>query len=472
MFTIVSEIYRMSNYLVPTNYLYGEIEYKLFLVFHRFLRLPLSSLLMLRNLGIVIYLTAIMLFVFSFSKTVKNENQSVKPVGHIITRILLIAHPINYFCFYHPETAYRIYLLQHSLQKTATQELLFHVITAIDFIMVCLTFVYLFYPIGFLIHNYMKNQITFFAEQLLGLAISLGLLNSLFFMVFFVGTFKSSVMEVFHSAFWRYQKVFIVPTYYVMILPLLFLIILLIIHFIIIRFKTDNLINGLKERAIRKNLGLLNTNLKDVLHSNKNVMFNIKILAEESIQNYGTRDTVETLNKILTISQNHINATSKALDNIRELKVRTLKHNFIDAIEVSLSEVSIPDTIEITKHYHCSSVNCDFDMYHMSQAISNLLTNAVDAIGCQERTKAHIDLTVDVSKDWIYFSVRDNGCGIPKKMLKKIFSPYFSTKSKQNNWGIGLSYVFRVITSHYGHIKIRSKLDEYTMVEILLPRNI
>ena len=109
-------------------------------------------------------------------------------------------------------------------------------------------------------------------------------------------------------------------------------------------------------------------------------------------------------------------------------------------------------------------------MYHMTQVITNLLTNAVDAINSRDRADSQIQLSIDSSKDWIYFSVRDNGCGISKKMLRKIFHPYFSTKSKQNNWGIGLSYVFRVISSHYGHIRIRSKLGEYTIVEILLPR--
>jgi len=106
----------------------------------------------------------------------------------------------------------------------------------------------------------------------------------------------------------------------------------------------------------------------------------------------------------------------------------------------------------------------------MTQVISNLLTNAIDAINSRETDQSYIDLTVDASSYWIYFSIKDTGCGIPKKLLKKIFSPYFSTKSKQNNWGIGLSYVYRVIKSHFGHIRIKSKPGEFTIVEILLPR--
>ncbi|MDF2485472.1 MAG: ATP-binding protein, partial [Herbinix sp.] len=93
----------------------------------------------------------------------------------------------------------------------------------------------------------------------------------------------------------------------------------------------------------------------------------------------------------------------------------------------------------------------------------------LEAIHIKVGEDNRILITVDSSKEWIYLSIEDNGCGIPKKNLKKIFTPYFSTKSKQNNWGMGLSYVFRVITAHYGHVRIKSRKGEYTNVEILLP---
>lgn len=470
MFTIVSEIYNSSNYLIPTIYLYSGIEYRIFLFLSNILKLPLSNLLLLRNTGIILYLMALLLFTLSFNKTVKSSNMKAHMVHRIIRYIMLIAYPVLYFYFYHPNTAYKIYLMRYSIETAEKQALWIHFITAVDFIMVSLAFLYLIYPIGFLIRNYIKNKITFFSEQLLGLALSLGLLNSIFIFVFFTGYFKTSVNTVFKSGFWRYRLSVVVPTEYATLMPALSLIILLIILYITIKFKTDNLINGLKERAIKKNLSSLNTNLKDVLHSDKNVMFNMKILAQEAIHSYGTPEGLEKLKKISDLSSSHIEAISKALDNIRELKVRTLNHNFIDAIEAGIAGVSLPENIELTRVYHRTEVHSNFDMYHMTQVISNLLANSIDAIKSREVATAHIVITVDCSKDWIYFSLKDDGCGIPKKLQKKIFSPYFSTKSKQNNWGIGLSYVFRVITSHYGHIRIKSKQGEYTNVEILLPR--
>ncbi len=470
LFTIISEIYRSSNYLIPSYSLYGGIEYKMFLFLNKILRLPLSSLLILRNLGIVIYFIAIMLFIFSFDKTVKSSVLNKRPVVTAVKYLFLLFHPMVYFFFYHPDTAYKIYIIKHTMTKPGLLSLWETSVTAADFLLGLFTLLYLIYPIAFLIRNYRNNRITFFAEQTLSLSLSLGLLNFIFYMIFFTGVFKTSVENVFRCAFWRYKNVFIVPTYYATILPILSLASLIAILYIIIRFNTGNLINVLKERAIKNNLNLLNNNLKDVLHSNKNIMFNTKILAEEAIESYGSQKGLELLNKILTLSDSHMDAISKALNNIRDLKVRTLNHNFMEAVEASLKEATIPDYIAVTQSYKNLPVYCNMDMYHMTQVITNLLTNAVDAINSRDRADSQIQLSIDSSKDWIYFSVRDNGCGISKKMLRKIFHPYFSTKSKQNNWGIGLSYVFRVISSHYGHIRIRSKLGEYTIVEILLPR--
>lgn len=468
MLTIVLEIFKSSNYLVPSYYLYGGIEYRMFLFLSRILRLSLSSLQILRNLGIVSYLIAIMLFAITFSKNVKGKQQGAKQVKHILRYAALATFPLLYFIFYHPNTAFYIYLAKHQLQGQR-QQMWIQLFTALDVIMVIISFLYMMYPIILLFRNFKENKVSFFSEQLLGLAISISLLNTIFFYVFYTGAFKTSIHNVFTSAFWRYKLGVVVPKSYATLLPVLSLIILLLILYITFKFKSDSMINGIRERAIKKNLKLLNTNLKDVLHSDKNIMFNIKILSEEAMKSYGTEEGREKLQKIANITDNHMDAISKTLDNIKELKVRTIKNNLIDAIESAQKEITLPSHIKLTVTYHDNPVYCNYDTYHMTQVISNLISNAVDAINSKESKDAQISITVDSSKEWIYLSIKDSGCGIPKKHLKKIFTPYFSTKSKQNNWGMGLSYVFRVITAHCGHLRIRSRPGEYTNVEILLP---
>lgn len=471
MFTIISEIFRSSNYIVPSSYIHEELEYKIFLILSRALRLPLSNQLILRNLGIITYLIAILLFTISFNKTIVSQYKETKLVKKIVRSINLFTYPIVYYIFYNPKTAFWLYIKRHKISDPAKQNLLIEVVTYIDAFMLILTVLYLIYPIVLLLRNFMKNKISFFSEQLLGLALSLTLLNSIFFGVFFTGAFKTSIQDVFQSGFWRYKLAVFIPVQYATLMPVISLMILLVILFITIKFKTIRMINGIRERAIKKNLNLLNSNLKDILHSHKNIMFNFKILSEDAISSYGTPEGKEKLQKISSLSESHMNSISKALDNIRELKVKNIYNNIIDAFENALKEITIPEHISLIKDYHDMNAYCNFDMYHMTQAITNLITNSIDAINSHPTNDNHIKITVDSGKDWAYISVEDSGCGIPKKYLKKIYSPYFSTKSKQNNWGIGLSYVFRVITSHYGHLKIKSRQGEFTKVEILLPRS-
>ena len=471
MFTIVSEIYKSSNYLVPSSYVYRGIEYNLFLFFSKLFRISLSKLQVIRNLGIITYLTAIMIFANTFNKNVLTKNQSSKQVKHLVQYSAFAGYIVIYFIFYHPNIAFNIYLVSNKLKIQGGHDIWIGFITGFDTVMGLLAFLYMIYPVALLIRNLLKNKISFFSEQLLGLALSITLLNTIFYLVFFTGAFRTSVTDVFNYGFWRYKLAVVVPRYYATALPLLSFIILLIILYITFKFKTDSMFNWLKERGIKKNLALLNSNLKDVMHSNKNIMFNIKILSEEALASYGTPEGKATLEKIMSLSNNHMESITKALNNIRELKVSTINNNLIDAIESSLSEITIPDNIELIKTYHDTEVYSNFDMYHMKQVIINLIANAIDAIYTKYSENAQIKITVNSSVDWIYLSIEDNGSGIPRKLIRKIFNPYFSTKSKQNNWGIGLSYVFRIITAHYGHMRIKSKKDEYTNVEILLPRS-
>jgi len=483
MFTILSEIFKSSNYLISTIYLPNKIEYHLFLFISNFFRLTLSSLLILRNIGIIIYLIAIILFSINFNKSLTNNSSMSLSKNQIIKYIFLCFFPLLYYIFYHPNTAYYIYLKFHAISNEQYKTIWVLLTYILDSIFIVITLLYLVYPIILLIKNLKKNRIPFFTTQLLGLAICLTLLNLTFFSMFFIGTFKTSVTNVYNSGFWRYKLSTFVPKYYTVIIPMLSIITLLIILSIIVKFKTDRMINGLKERSLQKNLHKLNANVKDVLHSNKNVMFNLKILAEGALTNYGTEEGQAQLQRILTLSTGSMDSIARTLDNIKELKFRTMNNNLIDAVENALESVAIPNHITIVKDYYESNVTCKYDMFHITQAIINLLTNAIDAINSvhslsmvsgpenPNNKEGTITITIDSTFDWVYLAVTDDGCGIPRKLKKKIFLPYFSTKSKQNNWGIGLSYVFRVVTHHYGHLRLKSIPEKHTTVEILLPKS-
>ena len=73
------------------------------------------------------------------------------------------------------------------------------------------------------------------------------------------------------------------------------------------------------------------------------------------------------------------------------------------------------------------------------------------------------------SGDKILISVKDNGNGIPKKVLDKIFQPFFTTKPTGQGTGLGLSLSYDIIKAHGGELKVETNEGEFAEFVIILP---
>ena len=98
--------------------------------------------------------------------------------------------------------------------------------------------------------------------------------------------------------------------------------------------------------------------------------------------------------------------------------------------------------------------------------IENLLNNAIDAVV----GKGTIELSIVDKKDKVLIHVIDNGKGIPKQLVNRIFQPGVTTKKR--GWGLGLSLCRRIIEDyHQGSIQVRSTAENKgTHFEIALKR--
>jgi len=72
----------------------------------------------------------------------------------------------------------------------------------------------------------------------------------------------------------------------------------------------------------------------------------------------------------------------------------------------------------------------------------------------------------------ILISVKDNGTGIPQKVVDKIFQPFFTTKPTGQGTGLGLSLSYDIVKAHGGEIKVESKEGEGAEFVISLPLNL
>ena len=66
-------------------------------------------------------------------------------------------------------------------------------------------------------------------------------------------------------------------------------------------------------------------------------------------------------------------------------------------------------------------------------------------------------------------SVEDNGNGIPKNIIDKIFQPFFTTKPTGQGTGLGLSLAYDIIKAHGGEIKVETGENEGAEFTVLLP---
>jgi signal transduction histidine kinase len=112
----------------------------------------------------------------------------------------------------------------------------------------------------------------------------------------------------------------------------------------------------------------------------------------------------------------------------------------------------------------------------IGRVILNLITNAFYAVSTEALAKVDGDYTPTVSVNTkkegnkVLISVKDNGNGIPQKILDKIFQPFFTTKPTGQGTGLGLSLSYDIVTkAHQGEIKVTTIEGEGTEFIVVLP---
>lgn len=123
----------------------------------------------------------------------------------------------------------------------------------------------------------------------------------------------------------------------------------------------------------------------------------------------------------------------------------------------------------------------EFDEYQLRQALSNIILNATESmpnggIVLISATNEIIQLPNHIPSNikehrYVHLKIIDNGKGIPEEILPFIFDPYFSTKERgsEKGMGLGLSIAYSIITKHNGTIFAESTLGKGTTIHVRLP---
>jgi signal transduction histidine kinase len=109
----------------------------------------------------------------------------------------------------------------------------------------------------------------------------------------------------------------------------------------------------------------------------------------------------------------------------------------------------------------------------IGRVLLNLFNNAFYAVTAKKKSTGSayepiISVSTRKAENRTIIAIKDNGTGIPQKMVDKIFQPFFTTKPTGQGTGLGLSLSYDIIKAHGGEIEVNTKEEEYTEFVIQL----
>ena len=116
--------------------------------------------------------------------------------------------------------------------------------------------------------------------------------------------------------------------------------------------------------------------------------------------------------------------------------------------------------------------NVTVDPDQLTQVLMALLLNAADALGepaADPESARGITLRTGIAGDDAFVDVADEGHGIAREDLTKIFEPFYTTKPPGSGTGLGLSIVYGIVRDHGGRVEVDSTVGAGTTFRVLLP---
>jgi two-component system cell cycle sensor histidine kinase/response regulator CckA len=199
-------------------------------------------------------------------------------------------------------------------------------------------------------------------------------------------------------------------------------------------------------------------------------------------------DTRQHIERAVKTAEYAAALTSQLLNYTRK-QPQTQYTEYVNLNDVVVDVVGLLETVLLTGLDIKLELNnplpkIEASQTHIQQIIMNLLINAAEAI--DDPAKGEISVSTgqcrtlgwndrcDIADfcemppgDYIFLQISDNGKGMDKETIGRIFDPFFSTKPKGR--GLGLSSTIDIVREYYGYINVKSEPDQGTTFKICFP---
>ncbi|MFK5997671.1 MAG: PAS domain-containing sensor histidine kinase [Rhodobacterales bacterium] len=202
-----------------------------------------------------------------------------------------------------------------------------------------------------------------------------------------------------------------------------------------------------------------------IAHEIKNPLTPIQLSAERMARKFAplVGDEADTLKQYTDVIIRQTNDLRRIVDEFSKFarmptpvrRLEDLSKLITDAV---LLQENARQDIDITLKNNYKSLESKLDSTMISQALTNLIKNAGEAIDSYteahgaEEYKPEIRVLVDSNDQAIVIRIEDNGIGLPAKQRSRLFEPYVT--NRKNGTGLGLSIVKKIIEEHGGTLEL------------------
>ncbi|NDI36920.1 cell wall metabolism sensor histidine kinase WalK [Chengkuizengella sediminis] len=150
----------------------------------------------------------------------------------------------------------------------------------------------------------------------------------------------------------------------------------------------------------------------------------------------------------------------------KETEIKQMLEDVVDRFSFQLKQRNIKLILSMDQSIHTIMIDPD----KLDQVLDNLISNAIKYTADEGEIEINCRRK---GQDWIEISVQDNGLGIPKKDIHRIFERFYRVdKARSRNMGgtgLGLSIAKEIINAHGGEITLESELHKGTKVTFIIP---
>lgn len=218
--------------------------------------------------------------------------------------------------------------------------------------------------------------------------------------------------------------------------------------------------------------------ISNMTHELKTPIATVSAAIEALKHFHGMEDKTKSLS-YLDISQQELKRLNDLVEKVLNISVEESEalvlnkedFNLIEVINEIITRQKIKGGKEIHIDFHHEIPNAVIhaDKLHLSNAINNLIDNAIKYSG----KKVTIIITLQRKNDSFLLSIKDDGTGIPRHYQQLIFDKFFRVPTGDlhnvKGFGLGLSYVKQVIEKHNGTIDVDSEPGKGTTFFIEIP---